>query len=240
MGEMKTFDNAEIEKILTDFVGFQKIKYNGRGYLNQNFVIAADKPKKEGEIIYKIADEKEKIQAYNLRYHILHDRYDFIAHDESKIEKTRHDEHAIHFVAIDPIINKVVGCLFYLEYDEKVGFPTEKEIDLNYYLDKHSKLATPGRWYVLPTYRQRGIGKKLFELYFKTCVKSNVTGTVFCINPENKGFFEKLGAQKIGKINHNYTEFQKPAPALPIYIDLSRGMPEYYSQNKKEKYKKII
>ncbi len=240
MGEMKTFENDEIEKVLTDFVGFKKIVSSQRGYLGQNFIVAADKPKKESEIIYKIANESERIQAYNLRYHILHDRYEFISPNETKKEKTGHDDHAIHFVAIDPATDKVVGCLFYLEYDENVGFPAENEIDVSYFLDKHSKLATPGRWYVLPTYRHRGIGKKLFELYFKTCVKSNVTGTVFCINPENKSFFDKLGAKKIGEINNNYTEFRKPAPALPVYIDLSRGMPEYYSQDRKEKYKKII
>ncbi|HBC76812.1 MAG TPA: hypothetical protein DC017_18575 [Candidatus Wallbacteria bacterium] len=239
LGEMKTFSNAEIEKVLTDFIGFRKVVSNQNGYLDQNFVVAADKPKKEGEIIYKIANENERLQAYNLRYHILHDRYEFIDPNETRIEKTSHDDHAIHFVAIDPITDRVVGCLFYLEYDENVGFPAENEIEIDYFLNMHSKLATPGRWYVLPTYRHRGIGKKLFELYFKTCVKSSVTGTVFCINPENKGFFEKLGAKKIGEINSNYSEFRKPAQAMPVYIDLSAGMPAYFSGNTKEKKIKI-
>lgn len=239
LGEMKTFSNEEIAKVLTDFIGFEKVLSNQSGYLGQNFIIAAQKPAEESEIIYKIATEKERLQAYNLRYHILHDRYEFIDRNETGIEKTCHDDHAIHFVAVDPITNKVVGCLFYLEYDKSVGFPAENEIEIGYYLDKHDRLATPGRWYVLPTYRHRGIGKKLFELYFKTCVKSNVTGTVFCINPENKGFFDKLGAQKIGEVNANYSEFRKPAPAMPVYIDLSEGMPEYFSNSKKAKRIKI-
>ncbi len=240
LGEMKTFDNDEIAKVLTDFIGFRKVVSNQCGYLDQNFIVTAIKPEKDEEIIYKIANEEERTQAYNLRYHILHDRYEFISPNDKKIEKTSHDDHAIHFVAIDTAINKVVGCLFYLEYDEKIGFPAESEIDIKYFLNKHSKLATPGRWYVLPAYRQRGIGKKLFELYFKTCVKSDVTGTVFCINPENKGFFDKLGARKAGTLKNNYSEFKKPAPTLPVYIDLSSGLPKYYSENNKEKYKKII
>lgn|GEM_PF-6574293 len=228
IGEMKLFDKHEIADVLTNFIGFDKIASNTDSYLDQNFVIAARKPFEESEIIYKIADKNEIEESFKLRYHILHDRYGFIAENETRREKLMHDDHATHFVAVDSATNKVVGCLFYLEYIDGIGFYAEEGLEIERYRLTNEKLATPGRWYVLPAYRTRGIGKKLFELFFKTCERQKVTATMFNINPENETFFKKLGAQKIGNVNNNYCEFKIPASALPIHIDLKNGMPDVF------------
>ncbi len=238
MGDMKTFDNHEIERVLIDFIGFEKVIANHDSYLGQNFVIAVKKPQYEANIIYKIPNEEEKEKMYRLRYHLLHDRYGFIPANDERREKIIHDDHATHFIAMDSRTERVVGCLFYLEYEKGVGFPAEKEFDMEHYLSTHEKLSTPGRWYVLPAYRQMGVGRKLFEEYFKTCLERKVTGTIFSINPENEKFFERLGARKLGKAGKNYVEFNKPAPTLPVYIDLRAGMPKYFDRKPESKSEK--
>ena len=238
VGEMKTFDNKEIEDVLLNFIGYKKVVNNFSTYLDQNFVVAAEMPSHDGEIIYKNANSKERESAFRLRYHILQERYDFIPKNPERKEKIMHDDHATHFVAVDSATGRVVGCLFYLEYKNGIGFPAEKEVNINSFVEKHEKLATPGRWYVLPTYRHRGVGKKLFELYFKTCERKKITGTVFSINPENESFFDKLGAMKVGGPRNDYKEFHRPAPSQPVYIDMTNGIPAYFkspADNRKNK-----
>lgn len=230
LGEMKTFDDEEIEETLLNFIGYKKIIRNVPAYLGQNFLVVAEMPPHDGEIVYKKANAREREEAFKLRYHILQQRYDFIPQNSERREKIMHDDHATHFVAVDALTKKVVGCLFYLEYVSGVGFPAEKEVAIEEFVQRHEKLATPGRWYVLPTYRRRGVGKKLFELYFKTCERQKVTGTVFSINPENEKFFEKLGAKKLGALRNDYKEFHRPAPSQPVYIDMTKGIPSYFSK----------
>lgn len=67
-----------------------------------------------------------------------------------------------------------------------------------------------------------------------------VDANEYMLEIDRKNVIEgRFGAKKISEINSNYSQFRKPAQAMPVYIDLSAGMPAYFSGNTKEKNIKI-
>lgn len=228
-----TFDNREIEKVLIDFIGFENILHSGSTYLDQDFLVTTEKPKKEPGIIYKKSSEHQKSDIGRFLYHCFHERYNLIPANDIHRFNFDDSEDVISFVAMRKSTNNIVGHLSFLG-DIKNQKCKLKDKILNTYpnvwrtLEKKFKtIGGPNRWIVLPRYQNQGIGNSLFKELFDYSVELKIDCWVIEANPQLVPYLHHtLKAQHIG-----FVESSVSAPSFAMYIDLSKLSREIFERD---------
>lgn len=216
-----TFENDEIERILLDFVGFDKILHSGHTYEGQNFLVVARKPLVPCSSIFTTeSPAQEDIKRFV--YHCLYDRYNLIPSRPDGRFDFEALEDETSFVAREDMTRRIIGHFILIDDISKKEYEIKRKLR-NAYPDvwrglerRFNKIGSPGKWLVHPQYQGRGIGAQLFSNVFDYSVKQGVDGWVFEINPDLLNYFKSIKSRDIG-----FVESSVLAPSYAMYIDLS-------------------
>lgn len=128
------------------------------------------------EFTFKIAETVEELEEYFLLRHEVFVREQKIFPDT---DVDQYDRDAVHIVAVDKSIGKVVGVVRCYKKEEDTWFG--------------------GRLGAAPAYRNGQVGPNLVRLAVKTVRSNGCKRFLAYIQPQNVRFFERLGWKTVGE-----------------------------------------
>lgn len=162
--------------------------------------------------IARALNELEEI--YKLRYQI-YSQVGYIKKEDYPDEKEtdKWDKFSEHFYVWSANEKKIVGAIR-LIFDSEYGFPIGELYDISFL--KNKRFVEVSRRVTLPNRVKANLC--LLQIICQYARKNGVTDFICSANPQDIGFYDKIGFVQFGSLQH-YSKVNNPAIGMVLELD---------------------
>ncbi|MCP3683463.1 MAG: class I SAM-dependent methyltransferase [bacterium] len=234
--KFNVYSSERMREILLDHIGFDRIITDKAVYGGKNFLLTAQKGEKR-DLDFKISDDPKMMEAgFSLRYHQLHERYNFIPKQDLPIYKDECDERSIGFFALERGTDKVVGFLNYVPPGDDIPFKDKQA--LKEIAEKHGDVGAFNGFYIVNTKNQRGLGNYMIASMMQFAKLQGVDALVTEANPEIVKLGPSLGWETVGETYMSEGNNGKKTPSTPMATALKNDATQEIIRRKTAIYEK--
>lgn len=187
----------EIKHILTNYMGFDNVLYEGDVYSN-NFMIAVQKRNKVDSLDFLISrDVNDYSEGFKLRYHVLHDWHRAIAKSSDSMYYSGSDLNGFAGVIKERNTKKLVGFVNALpSLNSDIEVVDKKSY--SYIQEKFPNHLYLNSFAVVPHLQKKGLGVLLAGKLFEHSLKQGFSAVVGEGNIHSAKVMQRFGGEIIG------------------------------------------
>ncbi len=225
------YSTERMKEILLEFIGFNNIISTQTVYY-QNFLIVAQKGQPR-DVRFTITNNPQFLkQGFRLRYHWLHDRYNWIPINKQRSYHDKEDNDNLGCFAIEEGTDNLIGFLNYVPPANDLPF-TNKTL-LTKLKKQYKHIGAFNGYYVVNTKQKKGIGSFILASMLKWLKQQGLEAVVTDAYVPVVIFAQKMGGKVIGE------EFKwlgyEGARGVPMLYDLTDKKTINIASREIEKY----